>query len=684
MYACESGNTECVKTLLDNGASFKYVDSHGTSSLHLAAMSGDTECVQLLLNSGHQVDCVDKYGWPPLLYANFKAHESCVLALMKPKPEQVFVLRELLRRASSDLEKKRTVKVVKNVLVSLANHDAYYTVFNDFIRQNPEMLDENNYGLLQHIWRAILDFDNKRRWFKKKLSQIRTSSWKHDRLPLEIDRSNVLGSAMNQMGRIPGHVLRHRDLTVTFQNEPGTCTGPKREFFACFCKDVIDPKRRLFMMADDAQYSPVPNAYFAKHFTEEPRQNAIQAPSTRQGPSTGKLKECLPSECTDDELRSAVSQAEVLHAMAENISKRLSAQNECDNNMRSAGQNGLENYGASQGSEEGINLSQSVAEGHPRITATADEVASNESGCNERVVGSADTRHSSEEQNNGNQVTRNLSLRSKLKQLRFIGRMVGFSIFENLLLDLHLSKPFVKQILGIPLTHPDDLSSFDYELHKNAVTWLQENSVNELDLSFSVDALNPWNSKPVSIELSDGCDKKLTDDNKEEYSRFVSQFKLEKSIKEEVDEFSGGLHEVIPREFLSLFTADEFSLLINGVAKLDVGDWKKHTEYKQCTAEDDVIKWFWNIVTPLKEEEKALLMKFSTGSPCVPLGGFAALTGLSGPTKFTISKIEGLNKIPMASTCFNMLKLTSYSSEKHLKDKLLIAIRHGAEGFSFS
>lgn len=65
------------------------------------------------------------------------------------------------------------LKVVKNVLVSLANHDAYYTVFNDFIRQNPEMLDENNYGLLQHIWRAILDFDNKRRWFLKKLFQIR-------------------------------------------------------------------------------------------------------------------------------------------------------------------------------------------------------------------------------------------------------------------------------------------------------------------------------------------------------------------------------------------------------------------------------------------------------------------------------------------------------------------------------
>ena len=74
-------------------------------------MSGDTQCVQLLLDFGHQVDCVDRYGWPPLLYANFKAHESCVLALMKPKPEQVFVLGELLRRARNELEKKRTVKV---------------------------------------------------------------------------------------------------------------------------------------------------------------------------------------------------------------------------------------------------------------------------------------------------------------------------------------------------------------------------------------------------------------------------------------------------------------------------------------------------------------------------------------------------------------------------------------------
>jgi len=39
----------------------------------------------------------------------------------------------------------------------------------------------------------------------------------------------------------------------------------------------------------------------------------------------------------------------------------------------------------------------------------------------------------------------------------------------------------------------------------------------------------------------------------------------------------------------------------------------------------DVIVWFWSLVRSLPEEEKALLLKFATGSPRVPVGGFAYL-----------------------------------------------------------
>ena len=51
-----------------------------------------------------------------------------------------------------------------------------------------------------------------------------------------------------------------------------------------------------------------------------------------------------------------------------------------------------------------------------------------------------------QEQSSGDKAITNLSLRSKLKQLRFIGRMIGFAVCQDLLLDLHLSKPLVKQV----------------------------------------------------------------------------------------------------------------------------------------------------------------------------------------------------------------------------------------------
>ena len=46
-------------------------------------------------------------------------------------------------------------------------------------------------------------------------------SWSCESVHLDIDRENVLGSAMNQIGKILGHALRKRSLSVTFKNEPG-------------------------------------------------------------------------------------------------------------------------------------------------------------------------------------------------------------------------------------------------------------------------------------------------------------------------------------------------------------------------------------------------------------------------------------------------------------------------------
>jgi E3 ubiquitin-protein ligase HUWE1 len=44
----------------------------------------------------------------------------------------------------------------------------------------------------------------------------------------------------------------------------------------------------------------------------------------------------------------------------------------------------------------------------------------------------------------------------------------------------------------------------------------------------------------------------------------------------------------------------------------------------------------------------------------------------------------GTHLLPSAHTCFNQLDLPEYTSEDELREKLLIAIREGSEGFGFA
>jgi hypothetical protein len=64
------------------------------------------------------------------------------------------------------------------------------------------------------------------------------------------------------------------------------------------------------------------------------------------------------------------------------------------------------------------------------------------------------------------------------------------------------------------LNHPDDLSSFDYKLHKNLVTFVLENDdVEVLDLPCTLDVLNPWNEHLTTLTLfPDGRNEELLND----------------------------------------------------------------------------------------------------------------------------------------------------------------------------
>ncbi len=61
-----------------------------------------------------------------------------------------------------------------------------------------------------------------------------------------------------------------------------------------------------------------------------------------------------------------------------------------------------------------------------------------------------------------------------------------------------------------------------------------------------------------------------------------------------------------------------------------------------------------------------------------------ALQGIGGPQRFQIHKAYGPQaRLPAAHTCFNQLDLIEYESKEALKDRLMLALHEGAEGFGF-
>ena len=63
-------------------------------------------------------------------------------------------------------------QVVRTLLVSLAHHEAYFSLFNEFVGRNPNVLEDDGFEFMKHCM-ALLNFENKQVWFRRKLWRLR-------------------------------------------------------------------------------------------------------------------------------------------------------------------------------------------------------------------------------------------------------------------------------------------------------------------------------------------------------------------------------------------------------------------------------------------------------------------------------------------------------------------------------
>ncbi|KAJ4396033.1 NEDD4 E3 ubiquitin-protein ligase [Gnomoniopsis smithogilvyi] len=260
-----------------------------------------------------------------------------------------------------------------------------------------------------------------------------------------------------------------------------------------------------------------------------------------------------------------------------------------------------------------------------------------------------------------------------LNYFKFIGRVVGLAIFHRRFLDAFFIGALYKMVLGKSVVLAD-MEGVDADFHRS-LQWMLDNDISGgiLEQTFSTED-ERFGVITVEDLMPDGRNIDVTNDNKKEYVDLMVKWRIEKRIAEQFTAFKEGFHELIPQDLINVFDERELELLIGGIAEIDVDDWKKHTDYRGYTENDEVIQNFWQTVRSWDGEQKSRLLQFTTGTSRIPVNGFKDLQGSDGPRRFTIEKAGEINNLPKAHTCFNRLDLPPYKTLEALQQKLTIAV----------
>ncbi|KAF8071258.1 UPL6 [Scenedesmus sp. PABB004] len=271
-------------------------------------------------------------------------------------------------------------------------------------------------------------------------------------------------------------------------------------------------------------------------------------------------------------------------------------------------------------------------------------------------------------------------------QLQFLGRMLGKSLYEGMLLELPLARFFLKKMRG-GVCDINDLPSLDPEVYTHLLALRHyTGDFAELSLTFTV-AIASAGGAPVEVPLKPGGrEAGVTRDNVIEYVHRLADFRLNRQMDRPAAAFLRGFFELIKPRWVRMFNEAELQMLISGSEEgIDVADLEAHVNYAGGYHEQHpVIGHLWAAVRGFSPAQQRSFLKFVTSCSRAPLLGFGHLeprlcVQMAGSVLAPGARV----RLPTAATCMNLLKLPPYASLEEMRAKLLYAITAGA-GFELS
>ncbi|KAL7538545.1 hypothetical protein ACHAXR_011958 [Thalassiosira sp. AJA248-18] len=282
-----------------------------------------------------------------------------------------------------------------------------------------------------------------------------------------------------------------------------------------------------------------------------------------------------------------------------------------------------------------------------------------------------------------------------LSHYEFLGRVLGKSIYESILVEPQFCLPFLNKLLG-KQNSLDDLKNLDPEYYKNlkSLRHMRAQEINNLGLTFEL-----HDSTTDTIELMPGgSTMPVTKENVIQYIHLVSHQKMNVRGSRQTSAFLHGFRDIIPAQWVRLFSAYELQKLISGddaVKGIDVQGMMSVMRYSGgLHPSQPIVQWLWQTVDEMTPEQQRKFLKFMTSCSRQPLLGFGSMVPAPCIQQTRLREDDHGNdvaealgtgniRLPTSSTCMNLLKLPKYTSKEMLRGKLLYAIE-AAAGFELS
>jgi E3 ubiquitin-protein ligase TRIP12 len=175
----------------------------------------------------------------------------------------------------------------------------------------------------------------------------------------------------------------------------------------------------------------------------------------------------------------------------------------------------------------------------------------------------------------------------------------------------------------------------------------------------------------------------VTADNAAEFREKVAATIVRDGVQAQVDAMRRGFAKVFHVSHLRAFTPDELRLLLAGASNArawERDDVAASLVLRDYSTQAPQVGYFLDVLCELGPEDRRNFLRFCTGSPRLPVGGWTSMRPKMTVVKKDAAKPDAV--LPSCSTCLVILKLPAYSSKSVMRERLLCAIREGQSFFS--